>query len=341
MGWPPGWGHHYWFARHAASKVYQLRATPMTMEELEHCQDYIKSSCVYLPCPGCAKHCIANTAANTPTFENADEMARYFHQFHNIVNALTFKLTVSEAEAETQLAANLNDRRPGATLQNLPSIFMFDYWLPLIQATFWINEHHAESVAKGLTVPIAEFFHHAIYMLPFAIDHPDVRQKLLDCLPEMDTSTTMKALEGVVLMYNRVCASFGEAPLESVQEIYQRTHRAVSPNPELIRAHQIRVEDHRKLMDLQKELHQLKLGNSTANAETSSAAANGWKIATIILSVLLSLCVLVMAVSYMVVRMGGQVPFCPAPQPKFPTKTDAFPYGEKLSGGTHAQIRRP
>lgn len=272
MSWPPGWGHHYWFARHAAAKVYQLRSQAMTAEELDHCKAYIKTSCAYLPCPGCARHCIHNTASNTPTFENAEQMVSYLHQFHNAVNAITNKVVVSEEEAETQLAANLSSQRPGASLQNLSSIFFFEYWLPLIQATFWIDDKHAESVAKGLTVPILELFQHAIYMLPFAIVHPDVRQNLLDCLPEIDTSTAMKALEGVLRMYNRVCASFGEAPLESVQEILQRTAKAVSPNPELIRAHQIRVEDHRKLMDLQKELHQLKLGNTLANAENGHSS---------------------------------------------------------------------
>ena len=52
---------------------------------------------------------------------------------------------------------------------------------------------------------------------------------------------------------------------------------------ELVRAHQIREEDHAKMLSMQKELH------SMASDETSDENGDQWKIATIVLASILGL----------------------------------------------------
>jgi len=240
-------------------------------------------------------------------------------RFHNLVNHETMKLQVTDEEAEAMLIQNLKDRVPNAQVTDLHSIFLFEFWIPLYLAAVNHSSTRLEMIKENQIPPMQDFVRCSIYMFPFLTDAAELRQQLLDRVGVLDFSDSEKARASILDLYNAACGSFG-MPTLTQQEIEAKMSRAVAQWPDLVRADQIRQEDHKKMLDLQKELHQRQ------NLETeASSSTNGWKIATIILTALLSVCILLMVVSYILYRLGGRIPFCPVPGIPLSVSPDSKP----------------
>jgi hypothetical protein len=306
--WPPAWGHFFWFMRHAAAYTYLERSEPFTSEELEHIRYFLQAICLFLPCPACSIHCGQYMVSHpVDQIDTPEKLWEYDVTFHNAVNQRLGKREVSGDEAKTLLQTQWKDR--GGQDE-----FLFDYWLVPLLCT---NRMAAgESATEAERAAFKRFLVSCIYMMPFAMIAPNVRQTLLAKLDsaEMDFTNQMAAVGSITKLYNAVCQSFGHAT-QTPSEMDGRWKKALMHEyPLLVRSYQIREEDHKKMAALQAELH-----NKTPNRVTE-VGSNGWRTACIILAVLLSLCILVMVVSYIIYRFSGTVPFCP--------KTSLSPFGK-------------
>jgi hypothetical protein len=100
----------------------------------------------------------------------------------------------------------------------------------------------------------------ACYVLPFT-HHFDSRRILLDVIDQASANIKTKddAIELVSRMFNQTCVVFGFPPQtkeELLQGFYQKFNH--KQHLQLIRAHQIREEDHAKMMALQAEMQTLR-----------------------------------------------------------------------------------
>lgn len=304
--WPPVWGHHYWFFRHAAGQAYKIRGTPLTDTEREQICFFIRSTCMYLPCPKCSLHCAAYMATNPPDPKAAEDLWKYDVQFHNVVNTHNDngpKMQVSLDEAERLFADNLKTRGSSDVHD-----FRFDYWITPIMATA-----RAASDLKECTpeeeITFRKYIESCIYLFPFAINNEPVRQVLLDRVQTLPFTNSKVALESITTLFNSICGIFGQATLTYDELDMNYKKQLFHEYPVLVRSLQIRKEDHEKMLGLQKEMHQ----KEASKESTSTGVSSLWKTSTIILAALLSVCILFMVLSYLIYRFSGRVPFCPMP----------------------------
>lgn len=304
--WPPVWGHHYWFFRHAAGQAYKIRGTPLSETERDQISFFIRGSCMYLPCPKCSLHCAAYIATNPPNPQTATDLWEYDVQFHNVVNTHNDngpKVQVSLDEAERLFADNLKTRGSSDVHD-----FRFDYWITPIMATSRVASDLKEAKPEE-EITFRKYIESCIYLFPFAITNEPVRQVMLETVQTLPFSNPKVALESILALFNSICSVFGHAKLTFDELDQQYKKQLFHEYPVLVRSLQIRKEDHEKMLGLQKELHQ-KEASETA---TSTGVSPLWRTSTIILSALLGVCILFMVLSYLIYRYSGRVPFCPAP----------------------------
>ncbi len=295
--WPPIWGYHFWFLRHASGYVYQERAN-FIEEELEQIRMYITSSCMFLPCPACTIHCGQYVVSNpvTQKIQQPRDFWTYDIEFHNTVNERSQKLKLNEPEAIEALQQGVRDR--GGNPDLLYQTFLFDFWIPL-----WFSCFRAAQDPAMFLKHLKSY----CYILPFAINNAPVRQMLLQALPNTPPKDEKEAKEALVQLYNSVALFFGHVHL-SVEEFDRECNKPYQHDYiKMVRSHQMREEDHKKMLEYQRQVNESRL-----NKEGESSS-RGWMIATIVLSVLLSLCVLVMVLTYIIYRVSGHAPFCPRP----------------------------
>lgn len=310
--WPPSWGPYFWFLRHAAGYSYLTRETPMTAEEVEQVHMFIRTCCLFLNCPSCSLHALQNIQTYPPeTIQDGKTLWEYDIAFHNRVNvregngkSATREVTLEEVPE--LLLFNLQSRFPKAeTLKDLDH-FLFDYWMPLCLSTLRTTE--------STKTQYLNWMKSYLYMLPFAIQHPEHREHMLRALENVSApATEQEAMAIVSLLWNSICESF-EQPKRSAEELAVIWKQILTKEytPEMVRAHAMRVEDHKKIKELQQQIASLG-GESSLKAEQNKSAPSDsesvWVTISIVLFVLLGLCVLVMVVSVVVYRRSGHLPF--------------------------------
>jgi hypothetical protein len=111
----------------------------------------------------------------------------------------------------------------------------------------------------------------------------------------IDLTTREKALETITNMHNTVCNEFGIVPqtTDEAKALFMKNFDNTNYS-KLIRAHQIREEDHIKMKALQTEINGLKKKHISNNTSNDCEDNTQWKNATIALSVILALLFLIL-----------------------------------------------
>lgn len=247
--WPPNWGYYYWLLIHAGAKSYGSRV--LSESEKAGVDLFFKSLCLGLPCPSCGLHCSDYVSASPALFEYGHTFWRYTVDFHNAVNKRTHKLELSEEEATKCLYDTLT-KYQGQT-------FLVEYWHVLLYSAL-VFSRTPESCSSEDRSSLLNLFTGACYVLPFAHEF-NSRASLLDVISNEGPRISNKddAVSLVVRMFNRTCVDFGVIPQtkdELLQGFYQKFNH--KQHLQLIRAHQIREEDHAKMMALQSEMQGLR-----------------------------------------------------------------------------------
>jgi hypothetical protein len=285
MGWPPGWGFIYWGYFHASAMSY--RGKNFTPVESKNITTYQTLTFQMLPCPACRFHALSYVSKHPMNFKTGDEFWVYMVDFHNAVNQRTKKLQVSYVEAEDLLADKLMNVME-LKLGDLDQAFLQDYWNVLVYATYTFSTT-PENPTEKEQQRLKSLLKAACYTLPFwnhiMSDGSTVRDQLLAFTSDdknLNLTSRDQAIQTITNMHNVVCAEFNVTP-KSLEDITSRFMILFDSQnySKLIRAHEIREEDHKKMMALQQEVHGINVEKETTE--------NYWKVSTVILTSILVL----------------------------------------------------
>jgi hypothetical protein len=266
MGWPPAWGYIFWNYIHASAKSYEgIDIPPETSKQIKI---FLEKTCSLLPCPACSFHCVKHVSQHQPFFETGDNFWKYTVDFHNTVNKKTGKIEFSYEEAEIQM--NLRLKPYDLSTKDMTRAFLQEYWNVLLHTTFTVSQT-PDSLTQLERDSLLEYLKAACYTIPFSmfeIGNNDekrltVRHEMLAYLntdENLDFSTRDKAFLTVTNLHNFVCTHFHVFPRTYVEmkTLFMSSYENKN-YIELVRAHQIREEDHAKMLELQKELKDLRL----------------------------------------------------------------------------------
>jgi hypothetical protein len=250
------------------------------------------------------------TQENPPNFALASEFWQYTVTFHNAVNKRTGKLEFSMDEAEESHRQFLVDIRG--------NLFLDAFWHVLLYTTHVYAKNPDEATGAEAEL-LQSFLEASCFTLPFwtqatgntyANGQPElVRDVLLKIV--QDTKADMyqskeASIQQVTVMYNAVCQYFETLP-KTAKELTDGflQYFTTDDYTKLVRAHQIREEDHKKMLALQKEMHNLR---NIHGRETEHNPSTPWRISTLVLSVVLSILVLVVVVRFIGWRRGSKNP---------------------------------
>ena len=247
--WPPNWGYYYWLSIHAGARAYRQKV--LSEEETNGVDLFFKSLCPTLPCPACSLHCMDHISESPTRFENGDALWKYTVDFHNTVNKRTHKLELTYEDAEKRLSETL-EKYKGET-------FLLEYWHVLLFSSMIFTRTPEACLEEERTV-FVNLLRGSCYVFPFTHQF-DSRRMLLDIVHRSSENINTKedAIRLVNSMFNQTCTLFGFLPQtkeEFLQGFYQKFNH--KQHLELIRAHQIREEDHAKMMALQAEMQTLR-----------------------------------------------------------------------------------
>jgi hypothetical protein len=266
MGWPPAWGYIFWNYIHASAKSYEgIDIPPETSKQIKI---FLEKTCRLLPCPACSLHCVKHVSQHQPFFETGENFWKYTVDFHNTVNKRTGKIEFSYEEADMQ--ANLRLKPYDLSTKDMPRAFLQEYWNVLLHTTFTVSQT-PDSFTQVEKDTLLEYLKASCYTVPFSmfeIENNDdekrltIRHEMLAYLnvdENLDFSTRDKAFLTVTNLHNSVCKHFHVFPRtsEEMKTLFMASYENKN-YIELVRAHQIREEDHAKMLDLQKELKDLR-----------------------------------------------------------------------------------
>lgn len=288
--YPGYWGRFFWRLLHCIARelMNQYGTTPLPEEVMIRIFEFMQQLCRYLICPACSMHCSQNMAIFPPRFQTAQEFWVYTIDFHNRVNERTQKLTYSQDEAAEMLNHTLAEY--AIDLTDLSRAFLDDFWSAIFLTTFNISRV-PDTITDEDKSEYTRFIANLIQLLPFGFaDGGQVRATMLQ--QPLDLTTREKAFESVVGLYNSVCLTFGKLTKTTAEykEIFNKNFDAKT-STDVIRSAQIREEDHKKMLELQKEL--LSLTSNRASTTSSTDELEAYRTATIILSVLLGVMLLI------------------------------------------------
>lgn len=283
MAWPPAWGYLFWHLLHSIAQAFRVHHPDKIPPELaEALYNFICTVCRYLPCPHCRGHCIAYTHQIPPRFTRGDEVHKYLIDFHNAVNTRNNKMVVSPAEADTNLSITLQEF--GCTLEKIEEAFLQDWWTVLLLTTFSISMT-PDAPKDDEKAEYQKFISNVCMVLPFSFKN-SVRTTLVNFVNSESFVLTNRdtAFETITNLHNSVSSEFGVFPktVKEMKDLFG-TRFEVKNYTELVRAHQIREEDHKKMLEMQQKLE---------NATTSDTDS-GYKTATIVLSCVLGVIIVI------------------------------------------------
>jgi len=310
--YPPSWGNLFWSWQHAGSKACaKFYSEALPPEIAERILTFMVRLCKYLPCPGCRFHCTNHMSMVPPRFATGEEFWRYTVDFHNAVNVRTGKIEVSYEESEMYLAEQLAEF--GWTVDKVEDAFFQDWWTALLLTTFPYSESPDKPTEDEKAV-YREFLKDACYIMPFGYktlgDGRLCRDVMLDFCDSKDMNLDERemAFASLTGLHNTVCMHFGVfTKTEKEMKAVFGEKFAQKNVSELVRAVQIREEDHKKMSALQKELDELRSGGAVLNHEGDGSVSNEYKTATIALASVLGAVLFLMVVAFVMYRfhIGG------------------------------------
>ena len=323
---PPLWGYLFWGVLHAIGMAFAVhfKDTPIPPELSEQLMQFFIRLCKYLPCPGCRFHCTSHMTTFPPKFTTGEEVWKFTVDFHNAVNRRTNKLEVTYDEAKSLLAKDLSEFN--WTVEKIEDAFMQDWWTAILMTTFSASTT-PDSPSEDEKHEYMQLIKAMCYIMPFAFKKVGAGGTVRDQLVAFCSSSRFKlnnrdeTFESIVNLHNAVCDQFGRVPktVKDMKELFAQKFEQKNTT-ELIRANQIHEEDQKKMLELQKELNTLKgvggTARSAAGGSSYSTSASGssdcvsadYQTATIALSVLLGVLLLLMFAAFVAYRfkIGGE-----------------------------------
>lgn len=285
--YPPFWGHLFWSLNHAIGKYMHLTYPDQLPEEISQAMvTFTTKLCRFLPCPACKTHCTIYVSQIQPKFTTGTEVWKYFIDFHNAVNTRTNKLTVTYEEADQYLQTNI-----GSSLENITTVFLQEWWTAILLTTFQISAT-PDAPKEDEKNEYKAFLKAWVTIVPFGHNH---RPTLLEFVEsaQFDLKNRDTVFESITNLHNSICAHFGRFPktVKEMKELFAQQFEHKN-QMELLRATQIHEEDHKKMLALRQELEQLKGGNTSNQINASDTNNDSYKIATIVLSCVLGVLIL-------------------------------------------------
>jgi len=329
--YPPWWGWIFWFYLHASAESFVEETGGGELDESTRsaAQEFMKQLCIHLPCPQCSYHCLEHTTQkHPPDFRTSDDYFRYLVEFHNAVNRRNGKLEVSPEEARKLLYEKLELHQvPERSLKNA---FLQVFWdmlalmmivhaqqLEHLKKTYKNNPESVNVTPDQMVERFRTFLSYYFRLAPYHAKKLEDGETVGDFLADFVLNPTDKEfnldsdIEGqtrnVRILFNLVCGEFGLLP-RSLADIQRKINERYSfeYSSHISHAHQLRVEDHRKMTELQKELHRLQ--NRLMSSESSGASpAQGstWKVVAIVMIVLYAVTFMVIAGIWYVKKKGS------------------------------------
>jgi hypothetical protein len=282
---PPYWGWLFWQYLHACALAF-VEGQETDAVHLQKAARFVQMTCAFLPCPGCTMHCIDHTGKDAvPVFGTSSDFWEYLVDFHNSVNRRTEKAAMTSDEAKDALRETLSGyglqmqiREPSA-IPWYNNAFLQDFWHVLCHGTLvrLLNGDESgllEAGAKEMQANIFEWLECATYIMPFRhrtlreqngvtcgeamraalstlhMSHPDLIFNATHGTGRLDAALSM-----VSAMFCVVCEEFGVLP-QTPQDLRNRLNQRYAPNEleSISRAHRMRLEDQKRMSELQSRL---------------------------------------------------------------------------------------
>ena len=315
MGWPGDWGYLFWSLMHASGQVYRQKypeALPQGVSE--QIELFLNRLCSYLPCPACKIHCASHMRLNPPRFQSGTEYWQFTVDFHNHVNKHKKPpaMTITYEEAEALLTTQMSEF--DWTLDHLEEAFLQDWWTALILTHFNYTTK-PDNPPQESQDTYREFLAAACFIVPFGhkVSHSDPSRTCCELMLEQVYASDFlldsrdHAFEALTNLHNSVCEEFGviRKTIKEMKAAFGQRFE-MKHHTELTRAAQIRDEDMKKMMAMQKELDQYRAGRSpeliSAELAASGKVSGGYQTATIALSVILGSVLIVLFAIFVVYR---------------------------------------
>ncbi len=262
--------------------------TLFTEQQRMHIARFIQLLCLILPCPACRLHAMKYVAQHPPLFDTPQQYWDYLVTFHNNVNEETHKMLFTDQEAKEALQEKCTARN----ITQLNESFTPDWFLPLIYSTVAYTRQPLTPSEQEQRL-MKDLLESACYILPFSqcVFNGRTACDIMLSQGPIDTSTADKALDSVTKMFNAVAGYFN-AKIETNDGMKQFLNKQFVTYVDLVRAHEIRLEDHKKMKQLE-EKYGIKAdaiaNKATQDVNSSPASSNTteWAIIIVLSSLLI------------------------------------------------------
>lgn len=312
MGFSPLlWGSYFWRFIHLCA--YGQREKEISQEQLSEIRTFLSRLCLYLPCPGCQMHCnLYIRGHDVNDIQSGEDFWQFTVNFHNAVNKRYGKLEVTFEEAEDMLHQYFQDVYKTSVKEVLSNTLLFEWFLVLWCTLYMIkkNKKPEKDLLPAEIQSYQQFLCATIRVSPLTLEAQNVLIPFIQQPTEQkkfQIDTLIHAQESLVHLYNAVADLYDENPktLQDFKEMEQKLFNG-KVLLELTRADQVRLEDHKKIQQLQQELQKFHHHQPTHNHKGTNNYTNddGYKTATIVLGVLLGVTVLLLFCIFYVYKVG-------------------------------------
>jgi hypothetical protein len=258
----------------------------------------------YLLCPACVTHFRQYILDHPPTgLKSYEEVFKWTVDFHNSVNVRTGKAQYTVKEAKQMLYDRFQvhmldvEKNP----ESLTGAYLLDYWVLLcLFAPRMIGVDRKES-EESQKADFKVFLSCVIRTMPFAHrltpDGDRVGDILAAKIEDMNTKDQVTVMDELLAMYNSQASLFGT--MEMTRDSWWKLFYDNTQNPnvehQIMRTDAQRKEDHKKIMQLQKELAAYKespLRNGAIVNRTGEDGLDSFEIAVIVIGSLVGLLLL-------------------------------------------------
>ena len=279
---PNMWGYMYWFMLHCTGLFWKNKGT-LSEEDKEIISRFLKTMCIYLTCPPCSIHCQLYTNQHSTEFNTGEDFYKYINDFHNAVNQRTNKLTYTYQESDENTLELLKGLKPEES-------FSEQMWITLFLSTLRLHAHDKTEATEEEEEVFRTFVSDWCHVIPFASqkqsidDEQSIGDRMLEILSKREFKNQDGAFKSILFMYNEIAPYFNVSHKSEVEmrklfnSLFANDKHAI----DIGRSAQRHMEDQKKLVELQKQIH-------TFGNRTTEQSRQDYMIATITLSCVLAI----------------------------------------------------